>query len=100
MNFIFNQNKREKFRRVTGAFVGVWTAFVGALFIVQVWRIFLSGDGFTAESVSVKFMEILVPFLIWVVAVIFGGVFALAFPVLEKPVAYIEPRNTLKKLKR
>ena len=64
MNFIFNQNKREKFRRVTGAFVGVWTAFVGALFIVQVWRIFLSGDGFTAESVSVKFMEILVPFLI------------------------------------
>ena len=93
------QNKTEKLRRVYSVFLGIWTLFVGVLFVVQVWRIFLSGGGFTVESVSVKFFEILVPFIIWAVAVVFGGVFALAFPVFEKPVAYIDPRSTLKKLK-
>ena len=98
MDFIRNQSKREKFRRVFALFLGVWTAFVGALFILQVWRIFLEGDGFTVESVSVKFLEILAPFLIWVVAIVFGGVFALAFPTFEKSAAYIHSKNTLKKL--
>lgn len=99
MDFIRNQSKREKFRRVFALFLGVWTAFVGTLFILQVWRIFLEGDGFTVESVSVKFLEILAPFLIWVATIAFGGVFALAFPTFEKPAAYIRSKNTLKKLK-
>ena len=99
MNYIHKQNKTEKLRRVLGVFLGVWTAFVGVLFVVQVWRIFLSGGGFTIQSVSVKFLEILVPFIIWLTAVIFSGVLALAFPDFEKPVAYIDSRNTLKKLK-
>lgn len=99
MNYIHKQNKTEKLRRVLGVFLGVWTAFVGVLFVVQVWRIFLSGGGFTAQSVSVKFLEILAPFIIWLTAVIFSGVLALAFPDFEKTVAYIDSRNTLKKLK-
>ena len=99
MNFMQNENKREKFRRIFALFLGVWTAFVGALFIVQVWRIFLSGAGFSAESVSVKFLEILAPFLIWVAAVVFGGVFALLYPAFQKPVPYIHEQTTLKKLK-
>ena len=99
MVFLHNQNKIEKIRRVYALFLGVWTAFVGALFILQVWRIFLSGKGFTVESVSVKFLEILAPFLIWVAAIVFGGVFALAFPAAEKPLGYISSKNTLRKLK-
>lgn len=99
MDFIHNQNKREKFRRAFALFLGIWTAFVGALFILQVWRIFLGGEGFTAESVSAKFLEILAPFLIWAAACVFGGVFALLFPFIEKPVAYISSKNTLRKLK-
>ena len=95
-----NYNKQaESVRLVLNVFLGVWTVFVGVLFIVQVWRIFLSGGGFTVESVSAKFSGILFPFIVWVAAVVFSGVLALAFPVFEKPVAYIDPRNTLKKLK-
>lgn len=93
------QNKAEKIRRIHSVFLGVWTAFVGVLFVVQVWRIFLSGGGFTVESVSVKFLEILAPFIIWAVAVVFGGVLALAFPVFERPVAHVDSRSVLKKLK-
>ena len=64
MNFIHNQNKMEKLYRTFSVFLSVWTAFVGVLFVVQVWRIFLGGGGFTVESVSVKFLEILPAFLI------------------------------------
>ena len=99
MNFIHNQNKMEKLYRTFSVFLSVWTAFVGVLFVVQVWRIFLGGGGFTVESVSVKFLEILPAFLIWVAAVIFSGVISFAFPVIEKPVAHINPQSTLKKLK-
>ena len=93
-----NQSKLYAVRRALNAFLAVWTAIVGALFILQVWRIFLAGDGFTVENVSARFFEISIPFALWLLAALFSGVLDLAFPVYEKPVAYIDPSVTLRKL--
>ena len=102
MLFITNQNqmeKVEKIRRVAFTLLGVWTVFVGALFILQTWRIFLSDGGFTVESVSTRFLEILLPFLLWIFFVAFCGVYSLLFPVFEKPTAYTSSCVALRKLK-
>jgi hypothetical protein len=62
------------------------TAIVGALFILQAWSIFLSGENspYTAEIIHEKFRQIAIPFWFWVAAVIFGGVLAYRFPEEEK----------------
>lgn len=89
-------------RRVYGIFFGAWTAVVAALFIVQVWRIFLTGGSapFTVDGISEKWRQIAVPVYIWLAAVVGGIAVWTAFPDEEKITACKDERVTLKKLRR
>lgn len=94
--------KGVRVRRAYGIFFGAWTAVVAALFLVQVWRIFLTGGNapFTVESISEKWRQIAAPVYIWLVAVVGGVAVWTAFPEQEKITAYKDEGVTLKKLRR
>ncbi len=81
------------------ALLGVWTLLVGALFIVQVWRIFLVDGAFTAQNVSAKFWEIAAFFFVWVLCICAVGVLEWIYPQAEQVRAVVNRRLTLRKLK-
>ena len=69
------EEKARKIRWIYGICLSVYTFIVGALFIVQTWRIFLPGGkgNYTAASIAEKFSEIALPVWLWVAAVVIGG---------------------------
>jgi hypothetical protein len=90
----------QRIWRIYKIFISVFTAIVGALFIVQAWRIFIAGGkgGYTVPIISQRFSEIAIPVYLWIVAVAVGGVCAYAPAKEEKPKAFVETRVQLQRL--
>ena len=81
--------------------LSVFTAVVGALFIMQVWRIFKAGGkgGYTVPVISARFAEISVPVYLWMVTVLVGGILSYIYPQNEgKPKVYVETKVQLQRL--
>ncbi|MBQ8685352.1 MAG: hypothetical protein IJ514_04185 [Clostridia bacterium] len=89
-------------RRIYAWVLSVWTALVGVLFIVQVWRIFALGNrSFTTANIAQYFSQIAVFVWLWVALAVGGAVLWRVYPKqAERPLAVIEPKYTLMKLKR
>lgn len=99
---IMTEKGVRRLRFAYGIGLSALTAIVGVLFIMQTWSIFLSGEQspYTVEIISEKFMQILAPVCLWVLAVIGGGVLGGVFPSeKEKQKGYVDLRKTLTKLK-
>lgn len=95
------KEKKSVFWLVYGIFLSVFTAVVGVLFIIQVWRIFNAGGkgGYTVSVISARFSEIAVLVYLWILAVLAGGVLSYVFPKAElKPKAYVETQIQLERL--
>lgn len=96
------KSKRRVFWLVYGTLLSLWTVFVGALFIAQVWAIFRSAPSspFTTSIIKEKFSEIALFVWIWVAVTAFGGVLSLFFTEEEaRPKAYTDVKKTLLRLK-
>ena len=92
--------KRKWIRGAYGVVLSALTLVLGCLFIIQVWRIFRSGDSpFTRASVAAAFWEISLWVWIWLGAVVVGEILAIALPMEEKPDKYSDVALTLKRLK-
>ena len=97
-----SEAKGRKIRFVYGIVLSVLTVVIGALFIMQVLRIYYSGPDkpYSYELVSKRLGEILVPVCIWLVAVVGGAVVWSVFPAEEKLTAAVDDKATLEKLKK
>lgn len=87
-----------------GLFLSLFTAVLGVLYITGAADIYFSGAGtdtvYSREIVGQKLFVLMVPTLLYIVAVIAGAVLTVVFPVQKKRKAAIAPESTLKKLKR
>lgn len=95
------KEKKSVFWFVYGIFLSVFTAVVGALFIMQVWRIYNAGGkgGYTVPVISERFSEIAIFVYLWILAVLAGGVLSYVLPKEErKPRAYVETQIQLERL--
>lgn len=92
MQTIQNQQK-DRYSKLFFVLNSVWTVFVGVLFIIQVWRIFLSSatSPYTTESITKHFNQI-APFVyVWIVLTLINGV------VFQTPKQKIIPQQDAKK---
>jgi len=95
------KEKKSYFWLVYKIFLSVFTAVVGALFIMQVWRIYNAGGkgGYTVPIISERFSEIAIFVYLWILAVLVGGVLSYVLPKEElKPKAYVETQIQLERL--
>ncbi len=80
--------KNEKIRLFYGIFLGIFTVVIGALFIFEAADLYYSGLAETGHAtgmysrgeVASRLKALLAPLLIWVAAVIAGGVLFARFP--------------------
>ena len=96
------QNKAQTARRIYGLCLTVLTVAVAALFIIQIWLLFRATENspYTVETVSKRFSQIAVPFYLWLIAIVGGGVLSYAFPEEEEtPKALVNTRLLLNRLK-
>ncbi len=73
----------RKIKKIYGYALSAITVIVGALFLYQLLGIYFRdavGDIYSRELVIKKLGEIIVPIIIWIIAIIFGGIFWLAYP--------------------
>lgn len=64
-----------------GIFLSVFTVAVGILFLAEVADIYFSEGTYTREIIGARFRtQMLVPFILWIVAVIAGFVLSVVFP--------------------
>ena len=87
--------------RIYKIFISVFTTIVGALFIVQAWRIFIAGGkgGYTVPIIRQRFSEIAIPVYLWLAAIVVGGVCTYISAEEEaKPKAFVETRVQLQRL--
>ncbi len=92
----------RKLKLAYGIALSALTAIVGGLFILQVWAIFFSADRspFTYAIIGEKFLQILAPVCLWVLAIIGGAVVDKLYPDEPQPLkGYVSPRTTLYRLK-
>lgn len=97
-----SETKGRRIRFVYGIVMSVFTVVIGALFILQLLRIYYSGPDkpYSYELVSKRLGEILVPVCLWVAAVIGGAVIWAIFPEEKKLTAAVDEKATLEKLKK
>ena len=89
----------QNLRRIYGICLSILSVVVAALFIVQILAIFRSEEGYTVELISKKFSQIAIPFWLWLVSIVGGGVITYKFPEEEeKPKAFVDMKITLKRL--
>lgn len=96
------KDKGTVFRYIYGIFLSLFTVFVGALFIRQVWSIYRSApqSPYTVENISKHFQEIALPVWLWLAAIVGNIALAIAFPETEKrPKAATDPKLTLLRIK-
>ena len=96
------QNKGQTARRIYGLCLTLLTVAVATLFIVQIWLLFRATEDtpYTVETVSKRFSQIAVPFYLWLVAIVGGGVLSYAFPEeAETPKTLSNTRLLLNRLK-
>ena len=94
----------KKLRLIYGIVLAVYTVIVGVLFIVSCADIYYSAGGgegmYSRELVGSKLYSLLIPSIIWIVAVIAGYVISVLCPVLpEKKKAKRDELTALKKLR-
>ena len=96
----------RKVRLWYGIFLSVLTAAVAILFIVQVSRIYFGeidpevGQKFSREIVGQKLKEILIPIIIWLVAVVGGYVLSVIYPHQAQKKSASTAHTALKRLKK
>lgn len=75
---MLNEQNAKKLKTISKIILSVLTLVVGFLFLQQVLTIYFTGKGtdtiYSREIVSAKLLEILVPVIIWVLAIIFTAV--------------------------
>ena len=75
------KNKGDLLRYIFSAITSVFTCVVGALFILQVWRIFsLGAQPFTREIVAKYFSQISVCVWLWIAILLINAVINAIFP--------------------
>ena len=79
------QVKQAKFRQIYGIVLLILTAAVALFFVVQVWRVYAAGKAngvrpFSPETVAAAFLEIALPFYLWLLSLIGGVVVAFICP--------------------
>lgn len=92
-----------KLRLAYGVFLGVFTVVLGILLIVKCSLIYYadpSGAPFTRETVGKNLMDLLVPAIIWVIAVIVGYVLSVLFPYADKRKRVQNARRSERLLKK
>ena len=93
----------KKLRLIYGIVLAVITVTVGILFIVSAADIYYSAGGgygmYSREVVGKKLSPLLIPALIWIIAVIAGYVLSVLFPVLSDKKAKRDDLTALKKLR-
>ncbi len=96
------QSKAKLVRLYYGIFLGLFTAVVGTLFIVQACGIFADGGyaqgAYTREIVGNRFLYICAPFFIWIAAIIAGYVLSLVYPYTPKKSALNNNAAILRRL--
>ena len=97
---MIEKTKGERIRRIYNLALSVWTVIVGALFILQTWRIYFTGgkSPFTTENIGEKLSQIAIPAILWIVAIIGGAIVNHLFPKTEKTTAYIDVDIPLQRL--
>ncbi len=96
------ERQMQKFKSVYGICLSVLTVVVGVLFIVQVWSIFFSAEQspFTYAIIGEKFLAILAPVCLWILAIVGGGVIWQLYPDEKEALkGYVSPHRTLSRLK-
>lgn len=86
-----------------GVFLGIYTVVIGILFIVGASEIYFAdpeGQPYSYELVGEKLFNILIPVIIWIVAVVAGYVLSIVFPVAERRLVNKDKRTALNRLKK
>lgn len=90
-------DKSAKFRLIYSIFLSVFTVAVGIALICVAADIYYSGKGtgviYTREIVGNRLLQLAIPLIFWIAAIIFGAVFP-----LYKVKAKMPPEQALKKL--
>ena len=90
-------DKSAKFRLIYSIFLSVFTVAVGIALICVAADIYYSGKGtgviYTREIVGDRLLQLAIPLIFWIAAVIFGAIFP-----LYKVKAKMPPEDALKKL--
>ena len=92
-----------KLRSVYGVIFSLFSVFVGALFIMQIWSIYRSSpqSPYSVESISKHWDEIALPVWIWLAALLGNILLAFSCPEKEtRPKAYIDAVFALSKVKK
>ena len=92
----------KKLRWIYGICLSVFTVFLGALFIARVWAVYKCGvtPAFTRARVQAYFEILILPFWLWVLAVIGGEIVFTLFPKEKNLVkGYADVAATLNRLK-
>ena len=92
----------KKLRWIYGICLSVFTVFLGALFISRVWAVYKCGvtPAFTRARVQAYFEILILPFWLWVLAVIGGEIVFTLFPKEKNRVkGYADVAASLNRLK-
>ena len=79
---VFEKDK-NKIKKIFRIVLACFTVVLGVLFLYQLLSIYFRevvGDTYTREIVAKKLTEILAPIVLWIILIVFGGVFWFAFP--------------------
>jgi len=97
------KERGAKLRSVYGVIFSLYSVFVGALFIMQIWSIYHSApqSPYSVESISKHWEEIVLPVWVWLAALLGNILLAFAYPEKEtRPKAYIDAIFMLSKVKK
>ena len=95
------QGTAQKIRYYYGIVLGAFTVVIGLLFIIQAATIYYAGGEtpYSREIAGEKLMQILVPVILWIIAVIAGFVLAVLFPYRDGRPSKPNPRKALSRLR-
>ncbi|MBQ7913291.1 MAG: hypothetical protein IJ308_06100 [Clostridia bacterium] len=95
------KTKAQRARSIYAIVFGLYTVFVGVLWIWQVWAIYHSAESkpFSAASISAHFQQIQWFVWIWVVGLIVNLVLGILFPEEKKKSGYVDYAAQLKKMR-
>ena len=98
-----NRIKKElqRARVIYGIVFSVFTVFVGALFIWQVWAIYRSAESkpFSVDSISAHFKQIQVFVWLWVATLIGNLLFGILYPDQKKKSGFIDLDAQVQKMR-
>ena len=96
-----SKTKAQRIRSIYGIVFGLFTVFVGALLIRQVWSIYLSAENkpFSTASIAKHFKQIQVFVWAWILALVVNVGWGIFLPEAQKKEKQVDYAAQLKRLK-